>query len=114
VPRQYRDLDYVIEAVLFRAIIEFVDTEKALEVVDFSPEHTEKIKEIYRWAKSAREVHEISIGFALKKWFEIKDSESWSEKDEAWRALQSLEDELEQKNTEYLKWIVENRHILWT
>jgi len=116
---QWHDLDYVYEEILFAGIINYVEGEKCFERVLWkSPEEKatkKKILEIYNWAKTGRDKFKKNVDSAypevdLDNLFNV-DTDSYNK---LYGKVNKLEEELRDKDTEYLVWLVKNRSVLWT
>jgi hypothetical protein len=120
IPREWRDKDYIFEEVLFAGIVDFVENEKCFEVNSWTltlkmRRNKEKIEEIYKWAKTGREEIREKIKKAYPK-ISLDEQLQVNKKkfSELYGEVNRLEELMEETNTKHLKWIVENRNILWS
>lgn len=96
VGRAWEDKPELLEKVMFNFIVDFVEGEKCFEVIDWEGDLSEKaIKDCYNWIKVCRP----KLVDAIEQ---INPN------------LEQLESELKEKDTYYLKLIVEWRECLWT
>ena len=123
-PRQWQDKDSVVRLVLFECIIHFVEREKCFETIvwtwgDGSKKVVAKIREIYDWIKVVRPQMEAKMWDAyppMRKidvldWVKASTKEEYESK---YGEVDRLEKYIDDKDTEYLQWIVVNRSSLWT
>lgn len=102
IPKHWEDLVTIVPNFLFECIVDYVEREKAFEVIDWeesSEEHAQikiDIQEIYNYVKNERP--------QLEKW--------WIETDDEKR--EQMEKELTEKDNKYLHRIIELRYSLWT
>jgi len=123
------DKPELITQSLYNAIIDYVEGEKCFESISW--DHNDEviecaafIRECYNWIKVERPKLEAKIEDIINHRFtgvDLADKEAWqklmkSDKtyDELYPGLTELENELLEKDTEYLCKIVKYRNFLWT
>lgn len=111
IPNTWMDKDGIFEAVLFAGIIHYVEGEKGLENVLHEPQNEKMIKEAYSWVKIGRDLAQKHIEEVTDIMLNYEESKGKYEKV---RLLMELEAKFYERDTFYLRWIVENRAILWT
>lgn len=126
VSRGYWDKVDLIPTVLFNCIIHFVEDEKCFETVDWNwnlahRKVAKNIRECYKYAKEERPKLEAEISQIIQAPplpFENDDLNKWLNDprsyDEIYPNLTNLEKELKEKDSLYLKKIIEYREFLWT
>lgn len=120
IPRTWADKPELIREFLFATVRHLVseDGEDCFNTVEWDENHAVKLREIAEWAKSGRDVArnhmdslwsppEISTENGAP--FFIEGSERGD-----LNAYIAAERAIEDRDTEYLVWIVSNRAILWT
>lgn len=110
-PPEYFDLDRIVEQFHIQCIIEFVEREKYFEKVvwdwnEMSKSKGLELKEAYEYAKTGRAKLQEDIKEAWKL-VNIKDQHPFVE-------LTKKEEWLIECDTQFCKWVVENRSLLWT
>ena len=112
IPKQWRDIDYIYETILFDGLVNYVEKEKGLEATIHEVEKSDKIKEIYHWVKIGRDELQKDMDKVIITLEEIQNrtSEGRFKLDE----INRLEKIMDDTNTKHLIWLVENRHYLWT
>jgi hypothetical protein len=114
------DLDHVYENILFAGLINFVEKEKCFEVNTWltieEKKAKKKIQEIYNWAKTGKFELQKKIDNAYPEMTLDKIEEGVSKKTykQLYGEVNKLEKLLEDTNTKYMVWLIENRKILWT
>ena len=130
IPRSWNDKVTLIPDVLYAMVIHFVDVdgEDCFNVTDFAAsgleEEEKMLRQIYAWAKTGRAEFAKRIGLAypelpkndkgdvdLNAWCNQERTPESYERD--YGEVSRLEAELEKRDTEYLRWIVTNRRIMW-
>lgn len=124
IPNYWRDKDGIIEDVLFAAIVHLVEDEKIFEMLDLT--HTEEhkkfaaeLKAAYNWITWEKPLMELQLTEAyppinVDSIIKMKEFTPTTEQISMYDKVNQLEQALDTKNTEYLRWIVENRKQLWT
>jgi hypothetical protein len=128
IPREWRDLDGIIEDFLSAAIISFVEEENGLDQIkmieDYERASTEKLisdfgsveyynqyrnlrlpiykrlEEIYKWVKSGKK--------AMQNYLQTIEGTS------NWKEYGKVEHDIYERDTEYLADLVKLRKYLWT
>lgn len=119
VPRRWCDKTELIPEILFAAIIDFVEGEKALETIFWKKDQEDKIREIYRWAKEGRQAMKEKISNAYPD-ISVDDlmnkngPQTKKSFEELYGKVSRLEAKFEAIETRYLIWIVRNRVLFWT
>lgn len=121
------DKPELIEEVLYRCIVNYVEDENCFGVIDWSHHQTYKeaaafIKDCYDWIKIRRpklqkQIQEIiANGFSELELQDFLTTLNNNKKtyDEQYPGLKELEAELYNKDTEYLTNIIKYRSYLWT
>ena len=120
IPRQWIDLDNVYENIVFAGLINFVEKEKCFEVSTWSTieekKAKKKIQEIYKWIKSGRfelqkKIDDAYPEVALDKFENGISTKTYRQ---LYGKVIQLEKLLEDTDTKYMVWLIENRKILWT
>ena len=111
--KDYQDLDTIIVNCCLECIIEYVDREKCFErnSWDHTAEHIQQaamIKKIYEYATTGRNLLEKEIDLL---WDKVPRQ---TVKLDDYVALDIKEKELEDLDTKYCNWVVNNRKYLWT
>lgn len=120
IPREWRDLDFIFEEVLFAGIIHYIEEEDALNSVVFTKKESDKLMEIYNWAKYGRKELENKISdsyppFGTDYIFgKIAQNETRKRYDELYGEVNRLEKLLIDTNSKHLIWLIKNRGRLWT
>ena len=132
--REYADKTYLIPEFLFGCVIEFVESEKCFEHIDYSdcPSHEKfarELKRCYSFAKKVRPFMQQSIDEELTEAYEknpitfneIEGDDSLLEVErskysyeELYGRYRYLEESLKKQEQKYMKWIVKNIDHLWT
>ena len=132
--REYADKTHLIPEFLFGCVIEFVESEKCFEHIDYSdcPSHEKfarELKRCYSFAKKVRPFMQQSIDEELAEaskknpmvWKESKEDDSLLELEESKYSYEELygrynyaEENLKKQEQKYMKWIVKNVDHLWT
>ena len=131
IPKTWSDKTCLIPLILYEMIVNYVEGEKCFETIvwdsnEKDKENAEMIKTIYEWAKTGRtewlkqiddaypELPKMMFdekGEVFNDWFNTDKYGTYQEK---YSKVNKLEKDFEFIDTTYLKWIVENRFILWT
>lgn len=123
-PNHWQDKKTLVVDVLYRMIVHFVEVEKAMEnvVYDDTPDHIEfkqGLVECYKWIKLGRgdlllriEKESSEAGKLYRRIRKSKENKMKSY-ELAYGALNQLEKQLEETDTEMCEWIVQNRIFLW-
>jgi len=111
-PPEYFDLDHIVVQFHLQCIIEFVEREKYFEntVWDWNEESKAKgleLKEAYEYAKTGRAKLQEDINGAWKFINNLDEPDPFKD-------LNEKEDWLFECDTQFCKWVVENRKLLWT
>jgi hypothetical protein len=132
--REYADKTYLIPEFLFGCVIEFVESEKCFEHIDYSacPSHEKfarDLKRCYFFVKKVRPFMQQSMDYELDEatkknpmvWKESKEDDSLLELEESKYSYEELygrynytEENLKKQEQKYMKWIVKNIDHLWT
>jgi len=120
-PSQWWDLQAHIIEFHIQCIIEYVEREKCFEVISWSwnDEATKKGKELqeaYDYAKTGRAKLQKDIEAAWDKipLCDGKRSTTLEEYHELYKEVEAKEAWLEECDTKFCKWVIDNRGILWT
>jgi hypothetical protein len=118
VPRCWRDKDELFRVILFNGLVHYVEGEKCFEVIEWGNNEKDievaaKIKEIYAWIKEGRPAKEKELEQSYPN-ISIEDIMAGKTPPNVYDKVYKVEAELENKDTEYLTWIVQNRRYLWT
>lgn len=110
-PPEYFDLDHIIEEFHVQCVIEFVEREKYFETVVWDHNEQTKtkgleLKEAYEYAKNGRAKLKKEFNDA---WVQINFS-----KPTPFKELDEKEAWLTECDTQFCKWVVENRKLFWT
>lgn len=102
----------MIPDVLYRILIDFVEGEECFETTVWDSDAKsvaakKKIIEIYAWAKHGRAAKEAELNLSYPE-------NSDGEYDVVYAEVNRIEKEIENKDTEYLRWVTDNRGLLWT
>ena len=123
VSKFYEDKDTVFRNVLYAGLVNFVskDGEDCFgrTVWSDTKEHraaAKKIKEIHKWITIGRPAKLKELDAAFPKMPKNMDLEKWlnSSRPKDYDKCTKIEKFIEDKDTEYLVWIVSSRSILWT
>lgn len=102
-------------------IIDFVEGEECFQRIDWTYTEeqkvsAEKLKQIYSWAKTERKKKEYEMWAAYPNPTpSLDDINNQKYKyEELYGEVNRLEKFIDDKDTEYLTWIVQNREYLWT
>lgn len=111
-PPEYFDLDHIVVQFHLQCIIEFVEREKYFEntVWDWNEESKAKgleLKEAYEYAKTGRTKLQEDIKGAWKFINNFDEPDPFKD-------LNEKEDWLFECDTQFCKWVIENRKLLWT
>ena len=132
--REYADKTHLIPEFLFGCVIEFVESEKCFEHIDYSacPSHekfSRELRQCYDFVKNVRPSLQQSIDEELTKAYEknpitfnkIEGDDSLLEVErskysyeELYGRYRYLEENLKKQEQKYMKWIVKNIDHLWT
>jgi hypothetical protein len=117
IPSTHSNKSYLIPEFLYAAVIDFVEGEKALEVLTWDKKSEKRLTEVYRWAKTGRHEFQSRIRSELPK-VSLKDileaQRSNAHQHDLYAKVNLLESEYEKINTSHLLWIVKNHEIFWT
>ncbi len=114
IPKQWRDVDYIYETVLFDGLVNYVEKEKGLEATIHEPSMSDMIKEIYHWAKIGRDELQNDINKSYEGITLDSIHKQTPEHVIKMNESNRLEKLLDDTNTKHMTWLVENRHYLWT
>lgn len=121
IPNKWADKTNLIPTLLFAAVIDFVDGEKALETIVWAKKDEKQILEVYHWAKTGRAEFQAKIDAAYPKSDFLFPHHREGGVDggaksyvELYGEVNRLEVEFEKIDTKHLTWIVKNRQLLWT
>ena len=111
----WQDKRTLIVDVLYMMVVHYIEQEKVFDniVLDDTDEHikfSQELIECYKWIKHGRKELEIRIDKELTSASESKKSEYH----EKYGELNKLEAQLEETDTEFCNWIVNNRQLMWT
>jgi hypothetical protein len=132
--REYADKTYLIPEFLFGCVIEFVESEKCFEHIDYSacPSHEKfarELRQCYFFAKRVRPFMQQSMDYELAEaskenplvWKESEEDdsiectlESKYSYEELYGRYNYTEENLKKQEQKYMKWIVKNVDHLWT
>ena len=132
--REYADKTHLIPEFLFGCVIEFVESEKCFEHINFDavPEQKKfarELRQCYDFVKNVRpflqQAMDEELTEASKKnpmvWKESKGDDSLLELEESKYSYKELygrynylEENLKKQDQKYMKWIVKNIDHLWT
>lgn len=107
IPKDWLDKDVLIERILPIILIDFIEREKALEMIDFGDKRVE-LEKYYGIAKFIPELDE-----RIEKAYE-EASKGDFDYEFRYKKLDELEEKREKLLTELMTWMIVNRHILWT
>jgi hypothetical protein len=120
IPRDWRDLDYIIESVNFEVLKSFYEDEFLKDIVDWSstPNH----KEFAKWLKGAYKYITIERPLLQKKMDEaypesvgfINNRMSKKSYKELYGKVDKYESLIEKKDTELMIEIIKRRRWFWT
>ena len=132
--REYSDKVELIPEFLFGCVIEFVESEKCFECIDYSDSTSHKkfardLKRCYFFVKRVRPFMQQSMDYELDEatkknplvWKESEEDDSLLELEESKYSYEELygrynyaEENLKKQEQKYMKWIVKNVDHLWT
>tara|TARA_B110000483_G_scaffold56839_1_gene71088 strand:+ start:152 stop:604 length:453 start_codon:yes stop_codon:yes gene_type:complete len=132
--REYSDKVELIPEFLFGCVIEFVESEKCFEYINYSDSTSHKkfardLKRCYFFVKRVRPFMQQSMDYELDEatkknplvWKESEEDDSLLELEESKYSYEELygrynyaEENLKKQEQKYMKWIVKNVDHLWT
>jgi hypothetical protein len=117
IPNRWADKDWLIEKLIFAAIIDYVEVEKGIDRVVFSSEHEEKIMEAYHWAKTGRASMKEQID---QTWPNITSENllansllTKEEYQKCFAQVHELKRQYAMIEEAHLRWLFENRKLLF-
>lgn len=115
IPRSWSDKSELLPEVVFAFLTDYVDGEKCFEVIEWGkhegePDYEAIIKESYDWIKVGRP----KLQKAIEEESEVAYRSKSKDYQEKYGKLESLEKELQDKDTEVMADIIKIRGVLWT